>query len=862
MCLRNAEMEVGKVDEVILVGGSTRIPMLQDHISQYFRGKELTASNQETAVAYGAALQASFLTMRGHGSVPCLSLKNATSFSIGVLIKEGVMDVCIAKNTTIPTSIEKIIQSSHYNKGKFLFEVYEGEGRFSSENILVGKLELPGTPISPNGCDFKVLFEVDANGTLTVTSGKSSPGMRNSITMTTNNIEVFRRRVQEALLYKEVEKGSKVCRTMNLKESAYPRKRYQPMEKQVSGHPTMGVEKSKKIMGQTSRQCLETKEYAIGIDFGTTYSCIAIWKQNAVKIIENEYGSRATCSCVAFTDTGRLIGDTVNKEQVTSNPANTIPNVKRLIGRCYSDQSVNNDRTFSPFSVVQGNNNRAMILVQYKGEDKHFAPEEIAAMFLSKMKEMAEVHLNSQVTKAVISVPASFSDSQRKSIKDAGVIAGLNVMQLLNEPTAAAIAYYFQKFDTDSRDAKTLLIFDFGGGHIDVSIVKVHEGTIKVQAVFGDTKLGGEDFDSNMVCYFVKKFKEAENRDISNKPRSLRRLRAACEKAKRVLSTNAQTVVEIDALDDGIDFRSAITREAFEELNKRLFQRSIGCVKRCLEEAQMDRTCIDEVILVGGSTRIPKVQKLLQDFFNRKVLCKSLNADEAVAYGAAIQAAILSGNNNCDKFNKLKIQDITSVSFGLESKNGSIMNVLIPRHTPIPARKELLITTCSDNLSSFSIEVQECELASLTMFDISGITPKPRSNSKINVSFEVDGNGILNLTARDMSTSEKNQIVICKKNEHLTPEQIKKMVEAAAHLKTEDEEHKVRAAALNSLENFAYKMKATARDPNVSALGKKQMDEAADEAIAWLDTNHHAKIEEIDAWKKKLEAIKRQVALL
>ncbi|KAJ1692977.1 hypothetical protein LUZ63_009675 [Rhynchospora breviuscula] len=503
-----------------------------------------------------------------------------------------------------------------------------------------------------------------------------------------------------------------------------------------------------------------------------------------------------------------------------------------------------------------------MILVQHKGEDKYFAPEEIAAMVLSKMKEMAEAHLNFQVTKAVISVPASFSDSQRKSIKDAEVIAGLNVMQLLNEPTAAAIAYYFQKVDALSRDAKTLLIFDFGGGHIDVPIVKIHEGTIKVQAVVGDTKLGGEDLDSNMVAYFVKKFMEEENRDISNKPRSLRRLRAACEKAKRVLSTNAQTVVEIDALDDGIDFRSAITRDYFEELNRRLFQRSIGCVKRCLEEAQINRTCIDEVILVGGSTRIPKVQKLLQDFFNRKELCKSMNADEAVAYGAAVQAAILRGNNNCDKFNKLKIQDITSLSFGLKSENGAIMDVLIPRHTPIPARKELLIMTSSDNLSSFSIEVQECELASLTVFNISGITPKPKSNSKINVSFEVDSNGILNLTAKDMSTRERNRILICKKNDHLSPEDIKKMVKAAACLKTEDEKHKVRAAALNSLENFAYKMKATARDANVSALRKKLMDEAANEAIAWLETNHHAKIEEIDALKRKLETIKSQVAFL
>ncbi|KAJ4761072.1 70 kDa heat shock protein [Rhynchospora pubera] len=503
-----------------------------------------------------------------------------------------------------------------------------------------------------------------------------------------------------------------------------------------------------------------------------------------------------------------------------------------------------------------------MVSVQYKGEDQHFSPEEIAAMVLTKMKEIAEAHLGCKVTKAVISVPACFSDSQRKAIKDAGEIAGLNVMQLLNEPTAAAIAYYYHKVDTLGPDKRTVLIFDLGGGNLDVSIVTVRKSALKVLAVVGDSNLGGEDFDNNLVCFFVEKFMKEKNRDISNKPRSLRRLRAACEKAKRVLSTNAQTVVEVDALDEGIDFRSSITREAFEELNKRLFQRSLCCVEGCLEDAKMDRTSINEVILVGGSTRIPKLQQLLQDFFNRKELCKSMNADEAVAYGAAVRAAMLIGDTNKGKFNKLKIEDVTSLSVGQESKNGAIMNVLIPKNTPIPAKRELLITTCSDNLSSISIEVQECELALPMVFILSGITPKPRSNSRINVSFEVDDNGILNLTAKDISTRDKNQIVVSKKNDGLTPKDIKKMVEAAARFKAEDEEHKARAAALNSLENIAYKMKATARDQKGSASEKKRMDKAADEAIAWLETNHHAKIEEIDAWKKKLESIKSQVASL
>ncbi|KAJ1700528.1 hypothetical protein LUZ63_000307 [Rhynchospora breviuscula] len=852
MCLRNAKMGVGMVNEIILVGGSTRIPFLQALMNPNFKNKLMNAGNYfETAVASGAALQAFFLSSRGYERVPCLSLQNATSFPLGILVPK-VMSFCIPKNTTIPTSIEKIIPSSLSNKGNLLIEVYEGEEILNRESKLLGKLDLSGVLFSSNGCDFKVCFELDINGTLTVVCGDSSAGVRNAITLNTNNIEVSQKSVWDALTYKEIEKVSN-----SLTESG-THKTNQIGDKQVSRLPTVGDEKSKMIMGQSSRQHID--KYAIGIDFGTTNSCVAVWKRNAVKIIENEYGSRTTCSCVAFTDTGRLIGDMVNKEQVTTNPANTTPNVKRLIGRCYSEQSANTGKIFPPLSVVKGNNSRAMVSVQYTGEDKHFAPEEIAAMVLTKMKEIAEAHLGCMVTKAVITVPACFSDSQRKAIKDAGIIAGLNVMQLLNEPTAAAIAYYHQKVDTKSPDKKTVLIFDLGGGNLDVSIVTVHKGTLKVLAVVGDTNLGGEDFDNNLVCHFVENFMKEKNRDISNKPRSLRRLRAACEKAKRVLSTNAQTVVEVDALDEGIDFRSSITREAFEELNRRLFQRSLCCVEGCLEDARMDRTSINEVILVGGSTRIPKLQQLLQDFFNRKEPCKSMNADEAVAYGAAVRAAMLIGNTN--KFNKLKIEDITSLSVGLESKNGAIMNLLIPKHTPVPAKREVLITTCSDNLSSISIEVQECELALPMVFILSGITPKPRSNSKINVSFEVDNNGILNLTAKNISTREKNQIVVSKKNDGLTPEDIKKMVEAAARFKAEDEEHKVRTAALNSLENFAYKMKATARDPKGSASEKKRMDKAADEAIAWLETNHHAKIEEIDAWKRKLETIKSQVAFL
>ncbi|KAJ4797817.1 Heat shock 70 kDa protein [Rhynchospora pubera] len=862
-CLRDAKMTAGMIQQVILGGGSTRIPSLQVHINQYFEGKLKVTDHLETAVAYGAAFQASFLSRRGYEELHCLYLRNATSFSLGIQFPRGQMAVFIPKNTTIPIRKEKIVRCHHSSKTKLFIQVYEGEGRSTSENNLLGKLELSGAPISPNGCDLKVCFEVDVNGTLTVTAEEISTGMKNGITIPASNIEDSQKRVWEAEPYKEREKVSNKASMMkSLTESATPKKWGQMREKGMLSR-LLTLEKSEMTTGQSSRRFVEPEEYAIGIDFGTTYSCVAVWQWNGVKMLENEYGSRATCSCVAFTDTGRLIGDTVNKEQVMTNPANAIPNIKRLIGKCYSDRSVENGKSFLPFSVVRGSNNRAMVSVQYKGEDKQFAPEEIASMILSKMKDIAETHLSSNVKKAVISVPACFNDSQRKAIKDAGVVAGLTVLQLLNEPTAAAIAYYLQKkVGSESPDAKTLLIFDLGGGNLDVSIVGINKGTVKVLAVVGDTNLGGEDFDNNMVCHFVEKFRKEKNRDISNKLRSLRRLRAACEKAKRVLSTNTQTVIEIDALDEGNDFHSNVTRETFEELNRSLFERSLDCVERCIEDAKMNKKSIDEVVLVGGSTRIPKLQQLLQEFFNGKELCKSVNADEAVAYGAAVQAAILSGNEDCEKFNILKLQDITSLSFGLESKDGKIMNVLIPKHTPVPAKKELLIMPCADELSSLSIEVQECELASMTAFNLSGITPKPRGDLKINLCFEVDGNGILNLTANDMSTGQKNEIVISKQNDGLTAKEIETMVETAARYKAEDEEHKARAAALNSLENFAYRIKAIARDPAVSASDKKLMEEAADQALAWSDTNHHAGIEEISVLKRHLETIKNQIALV